>query len=102
MKIPERFSDYRCSDYFASEQFTRGVWSECEQLWLVVSADEVVEDPEREFLVVGRPGVDGIEFGYRRGHDGIWAHYPIGADFTLVAPSIGALVEGWLGGSIKV
>ena len=102
MKIPERFSDYRCADYFASERFTRGVWSEFEQLWLVVSSDEVVEHPEREFLVVGRPGVDGIEFGYRRGHDGIWAHYPIEDDFTFVAPSVSALVEGWLGGSIKV
>lgn len=102
MEIPERFSDYRCADYFASERFARGVWSESEQMWLVVSADDVVEDSKREFLVVGRPGVDGIEFGYRRGHDGIWAHYPIGNDFTLVAPSVSALVEGWLGGSIKV
>lgn len=45
MEIPERFSDYRCSDCFASEHFTRSVWSDCEQLWLVVSVDEVVEVP---------------------------------------------------------
>jgi hypothetical protein len=83
MEIPERFNDYRCSDYFASEQFTRGVWSESEQLWLIASADEVVEDPSREFLIIGRPGVDGIKFGYRRDQDGLWAHYPIG-DFLLL------------------
>jgi len=102
MEIPERFTGYGCSDYFASEKFTRGVWSDSEQMWLIVAADEVVEQPEREFLVVGRPGVDGIEFGYRRGHDGIWAHYPIDRDFRLVAPSVSALVEGWLNGSITV
>ena len=74
MEIPKRFTDYRCSDYFSSDRFTRGVWSEVEQLWLVVPADEVAENAGREFLMVGRPGVDGIEFGYRRGLDGLWAH----------------------------
>jgi len=77
-------------------------WSESEQLWLIVSADQVVEHPEREFLVVGGPGVDGIEFGYRHGYNGIWAHYRIQDDFRLVAPSVSALVEGWFGGSITV
>ena len=101
-EIPEQFKGYRCSDYFASERFRSGVWSESEQLWLIISADEVVERPERGFLVVGRPGVDGIEFGYRRGHNGIWAYYPIDDDFRYVAPTVSTLVEGWLGGSITV
>jgi len=100
--IPKRFSAYRCSDYFASERFTHGVWSELEQMWLIVSADEVIEEPEREFLVVGRAGVDGITFGYRRGHDGLWAHYSIEHDFQFVAPTVSALVEGWFGGTITV
>ena len=100
MEIPERYNSYRCSDYFAS--FTQGVWSGREQMWLIVSADDVVEQPERDYLVVGKAGVDGVEFGYRREHDGIWAHYPIGNDFRFVAPSVSALVEGWLGGSIRV
>lgn len=100
--IPERFHGYRCQDYFASKRFTQGVWSELEQMWLIISADEVVEQPEREFLVVGRAGVDGIEFGYRRGRDGLWAHYLIEDDFKLVAPNVGELVEGWFGGTIAV
>jgi len=71
-------------------------------MWLIVSADEVIEEPEREFLVVGRAGVDGITFGYRRGHDGLWAHYSIEHDFQFVAPTVSALVEGWFGGTITV
>jgi hypothetical protein len=102
MNIPERFCCYRCSDYFSSDQFTGGVRSESEQLLLVVSADEVVERPDLELLVIGRPGVDGIEFGYRKGHDGLWAYYPIGREFVLIAATVGTLVEGWLSGRIKV
>ena len=102
MNIPARFSNYRCSDYFESDTFTRGVWSESEQLWLVVSAEEIMDRKEHEFLVIGRPGVDGIEFGYRRDHDGIWAYHPIDNNFTLGAPSVGALVDGWFAGSIGV
>jgi hypothetical protein len=102
MEISERFNDYRCADYFASDKFTRGVWDGQSKLWVIVAADEVVERSELEVLVVGRPGCDGIEFGYRKEHDGLWAYYPIGRELTLVAPSVSPLVEGWLGGSIAV
>lgn len=102
MAIPEHFRDYKCSEYFGSEQFTRGVWSDSEQLRLIVAADEVAERPDLEFLVVGRPGVDGIEFGYRKNHDGIWAYYPISREFSKVASSVNDLVEGWFAGRIKV
>ena len=102
MDIPEHFRNYNCSDYFDSEQFTSGVWSESEQLRLILAASEIIERPDLEFLVVGRPGVDGIEFGYRKGYDGIWAYYPIGREFSRVSPSVSILVEGWLAGNIKV
>ena len=102
MDLPKHFIDYRCSGYFESDRFTQGVWDERAQLWLIVSADEVAECPERQFLVIGRPGVDGIEFGYRRNHEGIWAHYPIEDEFRFVAPNVSALVDGWFAGTIKV
>jgi hypothetical protein len=98
MSIPEGFRGYQCAEYF--EDFARGVWSESEQMWLIVSAGDVVE--REDFLVIGRAGVDGIEFGYRRDAVGIWAHYPIEGDFRHVAPSVRALVEGWLVGNIRV
>src|SRR5690242_8588724 len=102
MQIPKPFNNYRCSDYFNSDVFVRGVWSPSAQLWLIVAAKEVVEHADIGFLVIGRPGFDGIEFGYRRGFDGIWAHYPIEDDFRLVAPDVSALVEGWLSGAISI
>jgi len=100
--IPERFSDYSCADYFDSDTFTRGVWHEPSQLWVIVPADKVAERRELEFLVVGRPGCDGIEFGYRKGLDGLWVYYPIGREFRLLAPNVAELVVGWFGGSITV
>ncbi len=102
MEIPPQFTAYRCAEYFASDAFTCGVWDEPSQLWVIVAVDDVVEHPELEFLVVGRSGCDGIEFGYRKGQDGLWAYYPIGQEFTRVAPNISSLVEGWLSGSITV
>jgi hypothetical protein len=102
MEIPKPFQDYRCDDYFSSERFVRGVCSETEQLDLIVAADRVAEHLGLSFLVIGRPGVDGIEFGYRKGHDGIWAYYPISREFSLVAPSVAELVDGWLSGAIRV
>lgn len=101
-KIPKQFNGYCCADYFASGRFTGGVWDEPSQLWVIVAADQIVERSELEFLVIGRPGCDGIEFGYRMGRDGLWAYYPIDREFTLVAPSISALVDGWLAGSIVI
>ncbi|MEZ0387762.1 MAG: hypothetical protein ACAI34_11880 [Verrucomicrobium sp.] len=102
MDIPEEFCEFLCREYFNSSRFTKGVFSEPEQLFLVVPVDQVLERTEYKMLVIGRPGVDGIEFGYRRGLEGIWAYYPYGNEFTLVAPTIEALVDGWLNGSIKV
>lgn len=58
MEIPERFRHYNCSDYFGSEELTRGVWSHVEQLQFVFAADEVIERPDYGFLVIGRPGVE--------------------------------------------
>ena len=102
MDIPERYQDYECGDYFGFERYLRGIWSESEQLEFIVSAEKVLEHPEIQFLVVGRPGVDGIEFGYRKGQHGIWAFYPISREFSLVAPNLDALLDGWRSGSIRI
>jgi hypothetical protein len=100
--IPERFNGYACGDYFNSETFTRGVWDQWGQLWVIVPAHEVSERQELEFLVIGTPGADGMDFGYQNGHDGLWVYYPITCEFMPVAPNVRALADGWLDGSIKV
>jgi hypothetical protein len=93
--IPDSFKAYRCADYFNSNEMMGGVWDATAFLWLILPAGEVTERVDIHFLVIGRPGVDGIEFGYRAGHDGIWAYFPIGNDFRLLAPTVTAFLQGW-------
>ena len=102
MTVPKKFGAYPCAEYFHSEQFIKGIWDSQSQLWFLVSEPEVVEKPELDFLVIGRPGVGGIEFGYRKGLDGIWTYYPLENKFVPVAPNIVALLDGWFSGHIKV
>jgi hypothetical protein len=102
MEIPQHFRAYRCADYFGSDELVGGVWDDAAQLWLIFPAAELTEQQERRFLVVGRPGVGGIEFGYRADQDGFWAYYPIDRDFSLLAPSARSFLDGWRSGQITV
>jgi hypothetical protein len=80
----------------------QGVWDEFSILWLILPAREVTERFNINFLVIGRPGVDGIEFGYRANFDGIWAYYPIENNFVLLAPTLATFLEGWRSQKITV
>lgn len=100
--LPMRWREFGSADYFRSELAEHGYWDEAGQYWHIVSADQVYEDDERQFLVIGGPGVDGIDWGYRCGHAGLWAWYPIDAKFVPLAPSASALLRGWLSGAITV
>lgn len=95
MKVPQEYRDYGCDDYYASPWSEQGYWDEEAQLDLIVPADEVEEMPEHSFLSVGRPGVDGIAFGYRKGHAGVWAFYPMEGTFVPAAATTEELVEKW-------
>ncbi len=97
--IPEAYKTYECADYFES-RFVRGYYDESAHLTTFLPTDQLSERTEREFLVVGRPGVDGIEWGYRRGHSGLWAYYPITCEFEYLAPTVTALFDGWYSGQI--
>jgi hypothetical protein len=101
-KVPERWRDYGCFDYFASPFAEQGYYDEAGQYWYIVPADEVYEDSERPFLVIGGPGVDGINWGYRAGQTGLWAYYPLDQEFVWLAPTAKALLEGWRSGAITV
>jgi hypothetical protein len=69
---------------------------------VVVPAGETELDRDPDLFAIGRPGVDGIAFGYRRGHGGIWAFYPIGREFVRVADSTSDLVERWRSNRIRL
>lgn len=100
--MPVRWRGFHCADYFDSRLAESGYWDEPGQYWYIVSADRVYEDVERQLLVIGGPGVDGIDCGHRLGHIGLWAWYPIGAEFVAIAPTTQALSQGWLSGAMTV
>ena len=102
MEVPKHFRAYRCEEYFHSEEFVKGLWDSKAQLWFLVAQSEVVEKPEWDLLVIGRPGIGGIKFGFRKGLDGIWAYYPIEQKFVHLAPDLVTFVDGWFSGRIKI
>lgn len=102
MNVPEKWRPYNCSDYFLSPLAVTGWWDPVGHCWYLEPAERVYEDPVRELLVIGRPGVDGIEWGYRRNCEGLWAHYPIENEFRAVADSVSDLREGYGSGRITV
>ena len=102
MAVPAHLAGYPCDDYFGSEYARAGFWDEASQVQVVVTAAAVEELPGRAFLAIGRPGVDGILFGYRADRPGLWAYYPIEGDFRLLAATVVDLVRGWASGDISV
>jgi hypothetical protein len=100
-------SDYACADYFESEYARTGHWSEDEQVWLIVPATEIEELRDFDgqplnFLRVGRPGVDGVSFGYRKGQKGFWAYLPIESEFQYLAATIREFLTGWSSRTISI
>ena len=103
MDIPEHWRGYPCQDYFSSALAIEGYWDEPAQLWLIEPAERVEEDVKSEFLQVGRPGVDSIGFGYRKGHPGFWAlHRMVTREFQYLAPTVKEFMAGWYAGEISV
>lgn len=103
MKVPEQWRDYACGDYFASPLAINGYWDDPGQLWLIEPRERVEEQVDAGFLQVGRPGVDGIGFGYRKGLPGFWAfHRMVAHECQYLAPSVQEFLDGWFSGRITV
>lgn len=102
MQVPAHLRKYPCDDYFASECAERGYWDESSQLMFIVPVHEIEERIDLSFLVIGRPGVDNIEFGYRAGLSGLWAYYPVDQEFILIAPTVKKLVVDWQSGKLRI
>jgi hypothetical protein len=102
-ETPKRWLDYRCQEYFSSQLAQHGCWDEAGQLWLIEPAERVEEEVEAEFLQIGRPGVDSIVFGYRKGKPGFWAyHRMVDQEFQYLAPTIMQFLDGWSSGEIRL
>jgi hypothetical protein len=102
MDTPEKWRGYECSDYFQSPLAEHGWWDDEGQCWYIQPAGNLREDTGRELLIIGGPGVDGIEWGYRKGRAGVWAHYAIEDRFVLLTGSASDLREGYSSGRIKI
>jgi hypothetical protein len=102
MGTPKHLQDFHCDDYFASPWASEGYWDEPSQLMLVVPVGDHELRSDLDFLVIGRPGVDGIELGYRRGMQGIWVYYPYENRFVAVAATTAELIDGYMSGRITV
>jgi len=102
MDVPVQWREYRCQEYFSDGWSERGHFHEPSQSLVIVTAEQVYEEREFGFLAIGRSGGDGIDFGYRRGLDGLWAFYPIGHNFKFMAQSVAELAQAWCAGKLCV
>lgn len=100
--VPERWRAFNCEDYFSSVLAQQGYCDEAAQFWHVWSSDRVYERADLPLLVIGGPGVDGIDWGYRAGHTGLWVYFPINGEFVWLAKTAEALLNGWQSGTITV
>jgi hypothetical protein len=96
------WASYRCDDYLSSQWSRDGLYDAAAQIWLIESIDGTSLHPDAQFLQVGRPGVDGVGFGYRLGEEGFWAYYPAELQFKHLANTIDEFVVGWAQNSILV
>lgn len=101
-KMPPQFREYPCDDYFAEGWAETGYFDEHSQTSVITPFAQSYENPEASFFVVGRSGADGIDFGYRKGHPGIWAHHPIDGEFQFMAHTVAELIHGWCSGNLTV
>ena len=75
MEIPQELRDYPCADYFDSNLALEGYWDETNQILCILPVTEAHELTDYKgqplnFLRVGRPGIDGISFGYPKNSQG--------------------------------
>ncbi|QBE64449.1 hypothetical protein [Pseudoduganella lutea] len=101
-KIPDKYAAYECEDYFRGKWPEDGFFHDDSQMLLVVPLSETYVLRKKAFFAVGRSGTDGIDFGYRKHHSGLWAFYPIDEEFKFMADSIQSLVDGWCSGYLSV
>lgn len=79
-----------------------GYFSERSQYWIFAPVVEWVLHNPGDWLAVGGPGFDGISWAVRKNQKGLFAFYPIEADFVAVAASGPELISRWTSGKLSV
>ncbi|NNE81769.1 MAG: hypothetical protein HKN18_15995 [Silicimonas sp.] len=95
-------SDYPPEAATYLRDYSDGRYDDDAQIGFIYSSQEARLSEDGHVFYIGRPDVDGIEFAYRRGHPGIWAWYPIDADWVRVAPDIETLERDWFARKLTV
>jgi hypothetical protein len=90
------FDDHSLTDITSSSKYRHGYYDDFNQIQFVLPNEEWTEDIERNVIVIGHPGVDGIDFVYRFGLNGIWTYYSIENRYEYLASNIDELVSLWI------
>ena len=84
------------------EHYSDGIYDPTAFLDWIYKVGDVRESDDGDELYIGRPGVDGIEFVYRRGSGAIWAYHPMESRWQLLADDIKKFERGWKAGELRV
>ena len=71
---------------------------------IILPANRIEEDGTREWLIIGWPGVDGIQFRVKSNNtdQSVFAYYPIECEYIKVANSDIDLIEKWKSGQLEL
>lgn len=77
----------------------------CEESYVdvILASDKFKVDDTNEYLIIGFPGADGIEFRIKKNGDmTVFAYYPYENIHIKVADTPQELIRKWKEGSLKV
>ncbi|MCD6065325.1 MAG: hypothetical protein K0S33_151 [Bacteroidetes bacterium] len=79
------------------EKIIEPYYCEDAQIDVILPADRFYTDPSGDYLVIGYPGVDGIEFRLKTNVNDmtVYAFYPIGQEHIEIAQTPAELVRKW-------
>jgi hypothetical protein len=86
---------FGCEDYLSSKWGRDGLYDESAEVQIIYNSADAIAHDDIGFLEIGRPGVDGLSFGYRKGERGLWVHYPYENRFERLAYSVAEFVGRW-------
>jgi uncharacterized protein (DUF433 family) len=88
------FKNLRLEPYFCEKN----------QIYVISKPEDMYKDKTQNWVIIGRPGVDGIEFMIRNNFDinrTIYVYFPIDDEHIEIADSPEELVRKWKDNSIR-
>lgn len=69
---------------------------------VILPGDRIEEDETKEWLIIGWPGVDGIQFRVKSKEtdQSVYAFYPFEQEYVKIADSDKDLIEKWKAGQV--